>query len=169
MRTIRKKDIFFRNTGIIIFFISIIIVLLIIWIPTFTKSIEPSELKEIIEGTIYIIIGFIIISSYYTIPPYLKIRTMEKALNIDFDEEMKKLKVKRFYFQNDDWFIVSRSFVINKKYIKYIKSSKEHYAEDVDTGMGGYYYVYKIVTIKDKTVKYIDWDRGDKFTTWYNR
>lgn len=167
MRTIRKKDIFFRNTGIIIFFITIVLLLLFIWIYTFTKPIEPSELKDIKAVTIYIIVGFILIYAYYTIPRYLKLRTMEKALNIDFDEEMKKLKVDRFYFQNDDWFIYNRAFIINRKYIKYIKSAKEHYGEG--NVSGGYYYVYKIVTIKDKTVRHIEWDRDDKFTTWYNR
>ncbi len=168
MRTIKRNDIIFLHPGVITLFIATIILLLIGWWPVFFGTVNAAEMADIKITTVVVILAFIILSLYIIVPAYVKLRNMEKALNIDFDEEMKKLGVKHFDFQNDDWFIIGRSFIINKKYIKYVESIKEHYYENVDTVSSGWWYVTKIRTINDKVVRYVEY-RSDSFSIWYNR
>ena len=166
MRTIKRKDVIFRNPTVIILISLGVLFVLSMIIPIFFKSFSTVEINDRIMSSIYVTLGVLIISAFVAIPSYIKLKNMEKALDIDFNEEMKKLNVKSFNYIDNYWFIIKCSFIINRNYVKELMRVNRVYEKNVDGMAEGHNYVYKIKTINDKIVKYIDLEDSNRFQVW---
>lgn len=98
---------------------------------------------------------------------YLKLRRMEKVLNIDFNEEMRKKGIDSTYYQDDEWFICQNQinfFVVHKDYINNISQVM---GEKNEQGKGTY---VVIETIDGKKVKTSLYESDvDAFVNWYKQ
>ncbi len=104
---------------------------------------------------------FIVLAVFLLFPSYLHIRYVEKALNINFNEEMKKIGANRVPFHNKDWFITESGCIYSVIKIDLIKE-----VLSVDHNDDGGFYVIKVKTHDDKTIK-IQTPSESEFMDWY--
>ncbi|MBQ6497954.1 MAG: hypothetical protein IJI58_04500 [Bacilli bacterium] len=108
---------------------------LILQEPTF-----KTVLDSLLVGVVIIGIPMGLLYLWFVPRGYFQISKIEKALNIDFDDEMKKLDVTDKQFINNDWFIdiparmITYPIIYHKKYIKSLDEfKKEEDREDYTT------------------------------------
>ena len=165
-RTIKKNDIFFRNTSAIGIIVLMLVISVFMVIPTFAQSISENNLYEAITEsiiTILIMLGVgLFAASFVTIPYYININKIEKGLGITFDEEMKKLGVTWFDYKDEKWYIQGINFIVCRDYIESIENINFRSGGDnsADT------YDFYLRTKDGKRIKLSSTNKDD-FKSWF--
>ena len=96
---------------------------------------------------------------------YFYIRRIEKAINVDFDKEMKKLNVEFPNYMDKDWLIINESLyaiVLHRKLLKSIEGTKN--SSDYKTK------TISIKTIEDKIMKIsLSPTDAKRFKDWFEK
>ena len=164
-KTLTKKRFFFNESILVLtvltFFMSFCLII--------GMTLEDFTVNKFIEDTLVCVFISVfpmaIIYLVYVPRTYFYIRRIEKAINIDFDEEMKKLNVKLPNYMDKDWLIMNESLyaiVLHRKFIKSIEGTKNSSDYKIKT--------FSIKTIEDKIMKLpLSRTHAKKFKDWYEK
>ena len=154
-RTIKKKDIIYRNGNLISGIIVLTIIGLIIGMSFILESYYRGKILEGVLVTIFFIVMMdvtIIVGMLFIIVPEINnIKKIEKGLGINFDKEMEKEGVTSFFFKNEIWYIDNFEVIINRNYIESIEKIVRH-SGSIEYHLPDYF-IYHLKTIDGKIMK----------------
>ena len=113
------------------------------------------------------LVTFIIIVPTKYIPAYLKLRRIEKTLGLDFNEEMARLGVTKFCYQDYKWYISSRTVIMHRDFVNGIGVVEELSWDDGD-GAWSIDYRIPIIGCDGRQMNLYDKDKHD-FKDWLTK
>ena len=154
---IRKKDIIMKNgtvTGLGVFFLFIGLIFGIL----FARNPAQGETAtgNFIIGILVAIGLYLVIAAFLVIPSLKNIRTVEKSLGINFNDEMKKEGIGSFDAITPNWFLNSAGGVITAIRRDWIQS-----IISCTLSENGAFYVYELQTRDGKIIKARADNNGD--------
>ncbi len=163
--SITRKD-FLRSPALLFLAIMTYVLSLALAIPEIIEAETWIQRIEPFGYCLVLILPFLLIYLWFTPRSYFLIKDIEKTLNIDFDQEMRKVDITSLIERdNDDWFLCNPSMyntIINKKYISKIISIKQALFDER--------VAYVTFETPAGKIRKIPIDDGNKelFKTWYN-
>lgn len=164
-KTLTKKRFFFNGTILVLIGLTFFMCFCFI----IGLTLEDFSVNKFIEDTL----GCVFISVFpmaivyliYVPRTYFYIRRIEKAINVDFDKEMKKLNVEFPNYMDKDWLIINESLyaiVLHRKLLKSIEGTKN--SSDYKTK------TISIKTIEDKIMKIsLSPTDAKRFKDWFEK
>jgi len=164
VKVINKRDVIRKNGTITAMFFFMMFIGLIMGVISARNPVpgETSLGNFIICLFVGIGLFLFVVVPFMIIPSFINLRKLEKGLNIDFDEEMKKEGIGSFNTMTKNWFLNSNGGVFTAIRRDYVQS-----LISCDVSGNNAFYINKIRTTDGKTIK-VRANSEHEFVDWLN-